>query len=460
MNEERFHLLVENYVEGSLSDDEARELLGAPEPLRARLIDEVTMAGLLARAEGRGPSDMAAKVQAGIRAASEKDAMVARVIDHLPRRRKSFGPFLALAAAVLILMTLWVVLREPEPVPPLSVALPRIETPVVLAPEVRTAVDRAVAFLRTAKLPSATHEKPAPSEDLVLWALLHAGIPANDPMVESLLKTTLAAKLQRTYTVSVHAMVLEKLDPLKYRDRIADCAQFLVDNQCINGQWSYGSATVSARPGGIVKKTRDGAISGNNSCSQFAAMALRACMSAAVAIPQETLERAARSWRDCQRPEADGRIGWCYTRDENPHRPYGSMTAGGVASLVILNRLAGKDWRQDKAAQAGLSWVAHHFTTIENFGPVEELMAKEMISDTPNPNTELYYWIWAAGRAATLCGLEKLGSQDWYAEGVHELLGAQKPDGSWSSGVKRCQPVWDTCYAILFLTKSTKPFAD
>ena len=71
MTEERFQLLVEKYVEGSLTDDEARELLEAPAPLRARLLDEVTMAGLLARAEGRGPSDLAAKVQAGIRAASE-----------------------------------------------------------------------------------------------------------------------------------------------------------------------------------------------------------------------------------------------------------------------------------------------------------------------------------------------------------------------------------------------------
>ena len=458
MNEERFHLLVEKYVEGSLTDDEARELIQAPEPLRARLLDEVTMVGLLTRAEGRGPSDMAAKVQAGLRAASEKDAMVARVIDHLPRRRASFRPFLALAAAALFLVALWAVLREPQAAP--SVPLPAPETPVALAPDVRAAVDRAVDFLRVAKFPSATHEKPAPSEDLVLWALLHAGLPTTDPLVQNLLRTTLETKLQRTYTVSIHAMALQKLDPVKYRDRIADCAQFLVVNQCINGQWSYGAPTVSARPGGVVRKTRDGAISGNNSCSQFAAMALRACVDAGIAIPTETFERAARAWRDCQRPEADGRVGWCYTRDESPHRPYGSMTAGGVASLVILNRLAGKDWRQDKTAQAGLRWVSHHFTTLEHFGPVEELMAKEMISDTPNPNTELYYWIWAAGRAATLCGLEKLGTQDWYAEGVHEMLAAQKPDGSWSSGVKRCQPVWDTCYAILFLTKSTKPFRD
>ena len=46
------------------------------------------------------------------------------------------------------------------------------------------------------------------------------------------------------------------------------------------------------------------------------------------------------------------------------------------------------------------------------------------------------------------------------AEGVHELIAAQRPDGSWSSGVKRCHPVYDTCFAILFLTRSTAPMRD
>ena len=129
-------------------------------------------------------------------------------------------------------------------------------------------------------------------------------------------------------------------------------------------------------------------------------------------------------------------------------------------SLAILHRLAGRDWRQDKAAQAGLNWVTYHFMVTENFGPVEELMAKEMISDTPNQKTELYYWLWAVERAASVCGLEKFGDRDWYQEGVHEMLSTQRADGSWYSGVKRCQPVWDTCYAILFLTRSTRPFAN
>lgn len=461
MNEERFLLLVEKHHDGALADDEARELLDAPEPFRSRLLDEVTMAGLLARAEGKGTPDMAAKVQAALRATSEKDAMVARVMNHVPRRRSAFRPFLALAAAAVIVLVLSFAFRgsEPAPVVP-GPSVAATVPPPALRPEVKAAVAKAVDYLHRAKLPSATHMTPAPSDELVLWAFLNAGVPGNDPLFSKLLKDVLASKLQRTYSVSLQAMALERLDRAKYRDRIADCAQFLVDNQCLNGQWSYGTPTVSARPGGLVKKTRDGPLSGNNSCSQFAAMALRACVDAGVAIPLETFDRAARGWRECQRPEADGRIGWCYTRDESPHRPYGSMTAGGVMSLVIHHRLAGRDWREDKLAQAALSWVQYHFTVTENFGPVEELMAKEMISDTPNQSTELYYWLWAVERAATVCGLEKFGDRDWYQEGVHELLATQKADGSWTSGVKRCQPVWDTCYAILFLTRSTRPFAN
>jgi hypothetical protein len=457
MTEERFLLLVETYLDNRLSDGEARELLEAPEPFKSRLLDEISMAGLLARAQGKAPAGLTAKVQAALRPSSEKGAMVARVIDQLPPPRRSPGPFLALVAAALILVTLSAVLGRPAPAPspPVAPPPPTVAAAPVLTPQVKAAVAKAVEYLKRATIPSAGHNPPAPGEDLVLWALVNAGVPQDDPFFRRILNETLEAKLQRTYTVSLQAMALQRIDPVAYRDRIADCAQFLVDNQCINGQWSYGLPTLGAR-NGEVRRTRDGPLSGNNSCAQFAAMALRACVEAKIAIPRETFDRAARSWRDCQRPEADGRAGWCYTRDESPHRPYGSMSAGGVASLVILNTLAGRDWRQDKALQAGLNWLSYHFTTTENFGPVEELMAKEMISDTPNQSTELFYWLWAVERAATLCGLEKLGSQDWYREGTQELLASQRANGSWFSGVKRCQPVWDTCYAILFLTKSTR----
>lgn len=470
MNDERFELLTEKYLEGRLSDDEARELVEAPAEFQARLYREVTMARLLERAEGAAPADLAEKVTAALRTRAEKDAMVAAVMGRLTmasRRRMMFRGFIGLAAAALFAVALYVVLKpEPKTDAPAAILPPATPAPLIqsptayaMAPDVQRAVAKAVDYLHKAKQPPPTHQAPMPPDELILLSFLSAGVSPDDAMFKKLASQVLASKLQRTYCVSLQAVALQKLDPEKYKARIAECAQFLVDNQCVNGQWSYG--TPAPKPLGLtVKKTRDGPLSGNNSCSNFAAMGLRACVESGIAVPLETFDRAARAWRDCQRLDADGRAGWCYTREENPHRPYGSMSAGGLAALVICNKFGGKDWRQDKAAQLAVDWVSYHFTPIENYGPVEELMAKEMISDTPNMNTELYYYLWSVERAATLVGMEKFGQRSWYADAAREMLSSQRADGSWFSGVKRCQPVHDTCFAILFLTRSTSPLRD
>jgi hypothetical protein len=463
MTDERFQLLTEKYLEGRLTDDEARELLEGPAEVRSRLLDEVTLAGLLERAEGGASADLAPKVRAALRSQSEKEAMVAVVMGRLSssaRRRTAFRGFIALAAAALLMISLTAVLRSPAAAPPATSPVANSPAPAfVMSEDARRAVARGVEYLRKAKLPGSTHQSPMMPDELVVLAFLHAGVPADDPMVQKLLRQALSAKLQRTYCVSLQAMALAKLDPAKYQARLAECAQFLVDNQCINGQWSYGTPTVPPS-GTTIRKTRDGPLSGNNSCSNFAALGLRACAEAGIRIPAETFERSIRAWHESIRMDPDGRGGWCYTREESPHRPYGSMSAGGLAALTICSRLAGKDWRQDKVALAARDWVSYHFTAVENYGPVEELMAKEMISDTPNSNTELYYYLWAVQRAAAVCGMDKFGDRDWYTEGVHELVAAQLPDGSWFSGVKRCQPVYDTCYAILFLARSTAPMRE
>jgi len=464
VTEERFQLLTEKYLEGRLSEEEARELLEAPETVRARLYDEVTLAGALERAGGRSAADLATRVQAGLRTAAEKETMAAVIagrLDGRSRRQVAFRGFLVLAAAALVGISLLAILspRTVAPPPASPPAMAPAAAPFAMSDDARRAVARGVQYLRKATLPPSTHQAPMLPDELVLLAVLHAGLPKDDAMVGKLLGQVLAVQQQRTYCVSLQAMALATIDPVRYQGRLAECAQFLVDNQCINGQWSYGTPTV--KPAGIaVKKTRDGPLSGNNSCSSIAVMGLRACVEAGIRVPVETFERSIRSWHESLRMDADGRGGWCYTREESPHRPYGSMSAGGLAALVVSSRLAGKDWRQDRAAQAAQDWVSYHFTAVENYGPVEELMAKEMISDTPNSNTELYYFLWAVERAAAVCGMDKFGARDWYTEGVHELVAAQRPDGSWFSGVKRCQPVYDTCFAILFLTRSTRSMRD
>src|SRR5438876_6064766 len=135
--------------------------------------------------------------------------------------------------------------------------------------------------------------------------------------------------MKRTYKVALLAMCLEEIDRVKYQDKIAQCAQFLVDTQCKNGQWSYGqkidslkdvavgppapkdTASVGAgkpRPAlkkVTIKKTADGPEAGDNSNSQYAALALRACHDAGIAIPDATIAAAVKGWKESMFNEAD-----------------------------------------------------------------------------------------------------------------------------------------------------------
>jgi len=444
VNDDRFHILVERFLEGSLTDAEAKELLEVPSD---RLLREITMAGLLARSHGS--ADLAPRVLAALRGEADKAALVRNVIDRLPARRSRWGAVAAAAGFLLVAGLVVLIHREA------SVPAPVVRTPVT-DPAVKAAVARGVEFLRKSDVPHGPWNGPVPADELVLLALHHGGVPASDPKFQDLLGRALARRLDRTYTVSLQAVLLADLDPVRYRDRIAGCARWLVENQSKGGQWAY--TTPSAV---LDSKNRAGAGATNNSCSLFAAMGLRAAAGAGVAVPRETLVRARDAWRSCQRPDRDvqfgkDRAGWCYSRDEEEHHPYGSMTAGGLAALVTLDSLLGEDWRQDPAARAAMNWLTFHFTVHENFGPVEDLMAKEILSDTPSPRTEFYYYLWALERVATVSGTPKFGDRDWFVEGSQELLSLQRADGSWHSGVKRCNPVWDTCYAVLFLTRSTR----
>src|SRR5262249_37802935 len=151
-------------------------------------------------------------------------------------------------------------------------------------------------------------------------------VPEKDPKLQEVLNRALTAKMERTYKVSLLAMSLEELDRVRYQPKIKMCAQFLVDNQCANGQWSYGEPSALtegtptagnkpavASPGGEfganarkekrkvvhkvpVEERKEGPASGDNSNSQYAALGLRACHDAGILLPRETVLKPAKRW--------------------------------------------------------------------------------------------------------------------------------------------------------------------
>jgi hypothetical protein len=341
--------------------------------------------------------------------------------------------------------------------------------PVIDQARVDDAIRRGITWLRNPPYPA---DYPWSANELILWTYVHAGVPESDPDFQKRLKQMLDAPLDRTYRVALQAMILEELDRVAYQQRIWLCGQFLVDNQCLNGQWLYG--TPVELPKGIptparapvasaakldadsrrikpkvvrkmlVRKSRDGPAEGDNSNSQYAALGLRACFDAGILIPEETVHRAMKWWLESQyfdeRKEGEyAAKGWSYTSAAKEARAAAAMTVGGVSSLTIYDYMLGRDWKKSAAIKGGVNWTAQYFALSSN-----------------------YYYLYGLERAGILYGTDKFGRHAWYPLGAQWIIDHQDPTGGWITNAsdKPDEVVWNTwntCFAILFLRHATRP---
>jgi hypothetical protein len=323
------------------------------------------------------------------------------------------------------------------------------------------------------------------SLELVMLSLSHAKVSAEDEAFQKGLKNLESTKLQYTYRVAALAMAFQRIDPKKYQDRIAHCAQWLVDTQLPEGEWGYPDTLKAAdeqpkpvevdapklpkadkkddKPGSsqaaiVIKRspitrTLNLKSRGDISNAQFAVLGLKACSDAGIEIPKATWEAALRYFLTTQ--NQDG--GWGYYFNGMKDKSYASMTSAGVCSVAICRAgLRQHDPQKDKSVQAGLIWLGQNFKADDN--------ANATKSHVADPTRWLYYYLYSIERAGRIAGVDEIGKQKWYPVGAKYLLQQQKADGSWWTGIPGEQ--WkqagdietaDTCFAILFLTKATPP---
>jgi hypothetical protein len=301
----------------------------------------------------------------------------------------------------------------------------------------------------------------------VALTLLHAGIPAEEPWIAKRIEKALHAPLGATYDVSLAAMLLEAADRQQHQARIAELAQILVENQCPDGEWSYGDRTrkegdsepestggsgsdQGGKPGGkpgteVRKRIRlkptgpKGPPHGDNSNTQFALLGLRAAEDALVEAPPETWTLA-HQWFATEH-KTDGGYGYHGAKGFKNDPSYGSMTAVAIASLAICDNYLKLDFASEPALPRALAWLGARLTFDEN--PADPHQGGTMHRQ--------YYWIYSVERAGVLAKQERFGEHAWYAEGARWLLAKQDADGAWNG-----DPI-DTCFAILFLKKATAP---
>lgn len=385
--------------------------------------------------------------------------------------------------------------------------------------EIDAAIDRGATWLAKAGFGGGAGNNG--TYELVMLTLLHSGtFPRDDKRFLAGVKALQTSKLTKTYATALTAMFLESYDRVANRARLVECAQFLIDNQCENGQWSYGEplpedpnkpkdpppvvvsgggSGSSAQPGGgnngggakagggggttalqkiPLKRTRKGPPTGDHSNTQYAILGLRSCAVADIIMPKETWKDALAILEDAQ----DDKGGWSYSwmfplpngADAKKGGPktirthngaYGSMTAGITSSLVIVKFYLRTQWnekedfRKDKSILDGAKWIGEHFNLEEN--PDYDKNKATASVPTGDKYTWHYYWLYALERAGMLAEMERFGQHEWYQEGARWLLAKQNADGSWQSpgakGHGGPDPVTDTCFAILFLRRATAP---
>lgn len=323
------------------------------------------------------------------------------------------------------------------------------------------------------------------SLELVMLTLSHAKADPEDKTWQEGLAALETTKLQYTYRVAALAMALQKIDPVKYQEKLAHCAQWLVDTQLPNGEWGYPDTLKTpeelpkpievdlpkpprADPKKDDKAGTQAAIvirrtpttrnlnlkaKGDLSNAQFAVLGLKACADAGIEIPRPVWEGALRYFLKSQ--NQDG--GWGYYFAGMQDRSYASMTSAGVCSVAICRAgLKLKDPLKDGTVQAGLAWLGQNFKADEN-----AFATKSHVAD---PERWLYYYLYSIERAGRIAGVEEFGRKKWYPVGAKYLLEKQANDGHWWTGIEGVQ--WkqagdietaDTCFAILFLTKATPP---
>jgi hypothetical protein len=341
------------------------------------------------------------------------------------------------------------------------------ETPILSPHDVRvkSALERAATYLRGKGSPSLVGELALTVNALAkIRALLPGTMPDEDPVLDEMVRALRVRCVDRfqptrqggpdNYEAGCAAMALAAVSRTQFAEEQKIIASYLLAKQQANGSWSY-----------------DNIPSGDTSMTQYSLLGLWESGSAGGGpIPPDAWDRAAKWLVTHQSPDG----GFAY----HPREPGSgalapesthTMTAGGLGSLLLCrDQLPGgrpRDPRgillsvDERVVPAGFvaqvkaeqfqqaidratKWEVDHFTLDKARGEGD-----------PGGGRWTYYYLYALERCATLAQSSEINGVDWYAEGAKRLFARQQKNGSWSGGH---DDVVDTCFAVLFLVRSTK----
>lgn len=315
------------------------------------------------------------------------------------------------------------------------------DEPAVTDASVDTAIRRGVTWLSAQRNEAGHWEKHSSPDDLfwggdtglTLLALLYAGEDPRTEYLDSALEWLSYQTLNGTYTYGTRAHVLALVPGDKFRQRLKDDLDWLIQNI-----WP----TTSANPGAygyraVPENPRSG--QWDNSNSQYGVLGVWMATDAGLTAPLEYWELVGAHWTRHQ--QTDG--GWSYRAQGEST---GSMTAAGLATLfVVLDRTYGDRPKEAvglmSAIDRGLTWLGREYTPENPFGD----------------RMWLHYYLYGVERVGRASGYKYFRDKDWFREGAAFLLGKQEEEGNWRGSGELMSDLRNTCFALMFLCHGRAP---
>ncbi|TAJ08077.1 MAG: hypothetical protein EPO68_15855 [Planctomycetota bacterium] len=296
---------------------------------------------------------------------------------------------------------------------------------------------------------------PAGMTGLALYALQRCGVRADHPSIRRGYAYLDSIEPRETYGLSFALLAYGVDPPPERKKRMQQLLERLLSWQRDSG-WGYPEALAGTRGFEGVHDKAD------LSCTQYAALALRACQSAGLDVPKEAwlrcIDAADAFLGPVERLNTTGATkgarqeaaGFRYLVEREPT---GSMTAAGICVMKLArNGLADRLPQQpnDKSRRGielGLAWLGSRF---------------DVNADVGGDKAWHLYFLYGIERVGGLLEIDRIGASAWYEDGAEWLVKRQNGDGSWRAPEAGGDPAHvrqsesDTCFALLFLKRATR----
>lgn len=338
------------------------------------------------------------------------------------------------------------------------------------SPEVKASVAKAVEYLANNRENFGVSSKGRPgARVLVGLVMIKADLP-NHPRIDDALeaiKTEVIPNLGAdVYTVGLSLIFLSELPPERqamHQSELTLVHQRLIELQKPFGGWGYPNFGT-----------------GDTSMTQYGALGLWSASGAGLETPPAVWQKLANWLIRTQAP--DGGFGY-QGIDPGGYTPVAqnrvslSMCTAGAASLYVcadhfgliapepevvddtpakMKRIKKKETTEDRST--GSVDPARLMGAIAKSN---QLLANFLPEPTDPMHAYPYYYIYAAERYRSFRDLAAgHGSEDyepeWYNVGARHLMSKQAENGSWRANETEVGIVPDTCFATLFLLRSTR----